>query len=542
MVPFKLSIRSACLAASVAAVLSCSKTPLAGWGSETTNGVTACVVRADGSPAAHAEVRLRPGDYLSPAAASAKPAIFTADAWTDDSGRFEITGIDAGAFRIEINDGRSALLLSCSLANNDTINLGVDTLRPYAAISGAIDSAGAPAYVRVLGLERLVRAGSDGHYALTDLPQADLDIRITINPGAPARPLEISHVKTVSGRTAAVWSSVNWPWSRRLYLNTAAAGVAADVHDFPLLVRLDSSNFDFTQTNGSMPAFRFTKEDRSSLPFEMESFSKQAKTAILRVALDTVYGNSTVQFITMSWNDSAQSRPFGARVFDTSRGYCGAWHLDEAGSGAKGGFQDATPLENSGAGGGPDSQTPFSISGIAGNGQMFDGRDDFIRVPNHRSLDFSDQLTVSFWFYYDSIQPYNARIISKDMDWDVKIASGRPQISVGGAYYSIDAPFQMKAWNHVAITLSGLSGAAVPAIYLNGRPGAALETTFPDSFNTADRDRSGDLFFGQLGDNAFFLHGALDEIWLQRSVRSAAWIALTYENQRPGGPFLENQP
>jgi hypothetical protein len=125
------------------------------------------------------------------------------------------------------------------------------------------------------------------------------------------------------------------------------------------------------------------------------------------------------------------------------------------------------------------------------------------------------------------------------MDWDVKIVSGRPQISIGGAYYSADVSFQQRAWNHVAVTLSGLSGAPVPAIYLNGRPCAVFESTFPDSFATASRNSSGDLFFGQLGDNSFYLHGAIDEIWLQRTARPAAWIALMYENQRRGGGLVD---
>jgi hypothetical protein len=537
---FKISLYIACLAAPVVVGISCSDSaPLAGWGSETTNGVAACVVHTDGSPAVGAIVRLRRSDYLTPAGTLAKPAKFEANASTDAQGRFEITGIDSGAFNIEIYDDRSALLFTCSLKGHDTMNFGIDTLRPYAAISGTIDSVAGPAYAQVFGLERLVPVGSDGQYRITDLPQGDIAIRI-ISPGAPVRPMEISHIKTFAGQTTAVSSSVNWPWSRRLYLNTTMAGVAADVDNFPLLVRLDSSNFDFMQTNGSSPSFLFVKEDQSPLPHAIESLNKQAKTAVIWVALDTIYGNSMVQYITMSWNDSAQSLPAGTKVFDTAQGYCGVWHLDEAGSGATGEFNDATVYGSNGTGGnGVAAQAPARVAGVVGSAQMFDGGNDFVQAPDHQSLDFADQMTASFWIYYDSLQPYNARIISKDMDWDVKISSGHPQISIGGAYYSTEASFQMNAWNHVAVTISGLSEVAVPTIYLNGRPGAAFENTFPDSFNTANRDFSGDLFFGQLGDNAFFLHGALDEIWLQRNTRSAAWVALLFENQRPGSGLVE---
>jgi hypothetical protein len=538
----KITLCIACLAASIVVGISCSNLEsVAGWGSETTNGVAACVVNADGSPAVGAIVHIRRSDFLTSAKTVAKSAVSEANALTDTNGNFEIFGIDSGAFYIEINDGRSALLFTCTLEDHDTMELGVDTLRPYAAISGAIDSVAGPAYVQVFGLERLVPAGPDGHFDITDLPHGDLDIRIS-NPVMPSRPMQISHIRTVAGRTTAVSSSVNWLWSRRIYLNTAATGVAADVENVPLLVRLDSSNFDFAQINGPAPAFMFVKEDRSPLPCEIGSFNGQAKSAAIWVALDTVYGNDTSQFITMSWNDSPQGQMAGAAVFDTE-GYGGVWHLDEAGSGAAGEFRDATLSGNNGTGGnGSAVQTPSLVAGIAGSAQMFDGSNDFIQVPGRQNINFDDQMTVSFWFYYDSVQPYNARIISKDMDWDIKIASGRPQISIGGAYYSIETSFQMHAWNYVTVTLSGLSGTAVPAIYINGRPGAAFENTFPDSFAVAGRNPAGDLFFGQLGDNAFFMHGAIDEIWLQRGARSAAWIALMYENQRRGSVLVENQP
>jgi hypothetical protein len=537
----KIPLCIACLAASVVVGMSCSNlAPLAGWGSETTNGVAACVVHTDGSPAVGAIVRVHRSDYLTPGTL-AKPAASDTNALTDANGRFKIMGIDSGAFHIEINDGRSALLFTCLLEDHDIINLGVDTLRPYAAISGTIDSVAGMAYVQVFGLERRVSAGPDGHYEIPDLPQGVLDIRIS-NPGMPSRPMEISHIRTVAGRATAVSSSASWPWSRRIYLNTAAAGVAADVEKFPLLVRLDSSNFDFTQATGPAPSFIFVKDDRSLLPHEIGSFNVQAKTADIWVALDTVYGNSTQQYITMSWNDSPQGPPDIA-VFDTAQGYCGVWHLDEAGSATAGEFRDATLLGNNGAGGnGNAARTPSRVAGMVGSAQMFDGGNDFIQAPGNQNLNFAVQMTTSFWFYYDSIQPYNARIISKDMDWDIKIAAGRPQISIGGAYYSIETSFQMRAWNHVTVTLSGLSGTAVPAIYINGRPGATFENTFPDSFAAASRNPAGDLFFGQLGDDAFFMHGAIDEVWLQRSARNTDWILLAYENQRRGSVLVENQP
>ena len=64
--------------------------------------------------------------------------IYSASVKTDARGRFEIDGIEPGAYDIEVSDPSAgsgqgyAILLSCSVAKSDTMNLGTDTLRPYA--------------------------------------------------------------------------------------------------------------------------------------------------------------------------------------------------------------------------------------------------------------------------------------------------------------------------------------------------------------------------------------------------------------------------
>ena len=183
----------------------CGTSPsLAGAGSETTNArVAAVICKSGGGPAAGATVRLRRSDYVTQTPALAKAAICGADALTNSQGRFEIDNIDPGSYFIEVNNGSSSVLFACSLAMHDTVNLGTDTLRPYAAIIGTIDSLTGTTYAQVYGLERLVSVSSSGRFAFTDLPQGVLNVRVAA-PGASAPAVEIANVKTTAGDTTTI--------------------------------------------------------------------------------------------------------------------------------------------------------------------------------------------------------------------------------------------------------------------------------------------------------------------------------------------------
>ena len=147
-----------------------------GSGTETTTGVSAIVFTSAGTPAAGATVRLRRSDYVSPlpSAGLGKSSIIGADALTDTNGRFEIRGIDPGLYMIEVNNGSTGVVLTCSLSVNDTLrDFGRDTLRPFGVINAVVDTAGQKAghlYAQVFGLERLVALDAAGSVIMNDIP------------------------------------------------------------------------------------------------------------------------------------------------------------------------------------------------------------------------------------------------------------------------------------------------------------------------------------------------------------------------------------
>ncbi|MDD5674301.1 MAG: DUF1349 domain-containing protein [Chitinivibrionales bacterium] len=210
----------------------CSLAPVAagpGTGSETTNGITAAIVRSNGAPAAGALVRLRRSDWATPLPALAKSAALSgADALTDSNGQFRISDVDPGAYMIEVNDGKSAaVLMACTLGTKTTADLGVDTLRSYATIIGAVDTispTGTQFFVQVSGLEKLVIVGVDGQYRLTDLPPGVFSLRIVSNAGSI--PTIVNNVWAVGGDTSVASSPLPAPWMSASIGNETPAGGA----------------------------------------------------------------------------------------------------------------------------------------------------------------------------------------------------------------------------------------------------------------------------------------------------------------------------
>ncbi|MBD3322312.1 MAG: DUF2341 domain-containing protein, partial [Chitinivibrionales bacterium] len=128
----------------------------------------------------------------------------------------------------------------------------------------------------------------------------------------------------------------NWAYSKTLYLNTTSSGanVSQDINNFPVLIRLNASNFNFLQAKGNGDDIRFSKSDnQTAISYEIERWDSANQVAEIWVKIDTVFGNSNIQNFEMYWgNASASSQSNGAAVFSSSYDYEGVWHLDEDGS------------------------------------------------------------------------------------------------------------------------------------------------------------------------------------------------------------------
>jgi hypothetical protein len=430
------------------------------------------------------------------------------------------------------------------IGNSDTINFGDDTLRPFTTIEGRIDTSGAGAgerYAQIRGLECLERVSPDGSFVLHGLPPGDLSIRIT---SASERPWtrEVSHIRTTPGDTARMELSGAWTYAKRIYFNTTKSGadIGTNQYNFPVLLRFDSTTFNFTTALSNGEDIRFIKENGTTLPFEIEEWSQTTNKGAVWVQIDTIFANSSNQYILMTWGEQGiSSASNSTAVFDTAKGFVGVWHLGETATGATGELHDATAnhLDGQGGGGALDS-LPARTPGLCGMAQEFNGHSSYIRIRDTTALHLNSSFTVSFWVYYDKKSSDNQRFISKDGDWSVKEYANRPQFTFeDSAYLVADTVLSQNCWNFVTVAAQRLDSAATATIYINGRETGVYENTLP-SFVPGTRAMDDHLYFGQQGNGAFFLYGILDEIRIQRTALSADEIKLQYESQKPGGKLI----
>lgn len=516
---------------------------------------------AGGKAPAGLTVSLRRDDYLSPfpafgkraASAPQAAALTKRDVLTDSLGRFHIDSVDTGDYLIEVGQGDSlAALYRTSLAlPRKTFALAPRTLEKNARVEGVVlFRAGTHrVFVQVYGLERMVPVDmATGRYAVS-LPPGYFTLRY-VDPErarafAKTREAVLTPGQAFSMDTVVLGDSSEpfaaWRHSSEIVLNTTPGGIgiASDLRGFPLLVRLDPSNFDFAQALPGGADIRFSKSDgKSPLPFEIEDWDASARRASLWVRLDTAYGNRAAQSLYMYWGKSdAESASNGAAVFDTSDATAGVWHLGASGGNAPGAWSDATAHGNDGTG--TSLAESSSVVGAIGGAARFAGRGQCIRIPDSPSLKLGEgSFTLSAWVQAEVLSRKHQVLAKRNPvtgDYEIQVLqNGRiaayPGPAGSGALgFEAKGPVKAGTWHHLAFVRDGNA----IALYLDGN----LNATATTNVKSVASDSS--LVLGQDGtglEEGWI--GILDEVRVHSRSLSADWLKLSHRTQAPGSMAL----
>ena len=323
-----------------------------------------------------------------------------------------------------------------------------------------------------------------------------------------------------------------WQHSGSLYILTTPEGAnlpsSAAENGFPVLVRLHRDFFDFSQARPKGEDLRFTTSTGEPLSHQMEEWDAENGTASIWLRIPTITGNSQ-QEIKLYWGQAeAASESSGAAVFNDSNGYLSVWHMngpvkDEVGT-----------LESKDAG-----TTP--TSGIIGQARHFAGRQGIFcgeMITNYPSG--SSSHSSEAWFRAD--KP-NATILA----WGNEQAQGKvvmhfrspPHVSMD-CYFSDGnvkggSTLAMSQWIHVVHTYQKGDS----RVYVNGLlDGASTNPSAPLSIKSPARMWIGGWY------NNYDFTGAIDEVRISKVARSADWVRLQFENQKPlqtlVGPVMQS--
>jgi len=320
-----------------------------------------------------------------------------------------------------------------------------------------------------------------------------------------------------AGETPAQYTG--WAHSGSFFILTTPEGAdlpaAASEDGFPLLVRLDKDFFDYKQAQAQGEDIRFAACSGAPLAYQIDEWNAAAGTACIWVRIPTIKGNAH-QEIRMFWGKAgAKSESNGAAVFNSSNGYLAVWHMDDTDKDEAGGLETK-------------DQGTTSSTGVIGKSRHF--------IPG-TGINCGEQITTfpaksnphstEIWFKCDKQADRILCWGNGEPKTMVQIMAGKPLHAIvdcyGPAGVQGKSAFPLNQWVHVFHTYEKNKS----RVYVNGRlDGLVTSHDIPFVLKSPVQ-----MFMG--GWRGYTFSGEIDEVRVSKAARSANWVKLQYENQKP---------
>lgn len=330
-------------------------------------------------------------------------------------------------------------------------------------------------------------------------------------------------------------------FSQRIILNTSPTGaeVNAHVYNFPVLIRLTDTNFDFSQARSDGSDIRFTRSENLILPFEIELWDAFEQKAAIWVKVDTIYGNNSEQSIIMHWGNTEDiPTQRDVSTFDTSDGFKGVWHLGENTETVF----DATQNHYDGIKFGNLNVA----SSVIGHGISFNGGEAYCDMGNVFNPG-SSNFTVSAWIkragsgLQTILAKSNGGEPFKEYGWSLSIGGANELhcfMANGGTTWGDTGSFHF--WSKVEELTDTTRWYFIAAvidredtinckIYIDGAE--VTDNTYGNIAGISSLENDVAIRIGAESDGGFQYTGLIDEVVISHTIRSDAWIRLCYINQ-----------
>ncbi|NQT40059.1 MAG: DUF2341 domain-containing protein, partial [Planctomycetes bacterium] len=312
-----------------------------------------------------------------------------------------------------------------------------------------------------------------------------------------------------------------WQHSGSVYVLTTPDGAnlpaTASVEGFPLLVRLNRDFFNFSEAKAHGEDIRFATGTGKPLAYQIDQWDAANGQAGIWVRIPKIQGNER-QEIKLYWGKAdAESESSGPAVFNESNGYLSVWHMndpvrDEVGT-----------LESKDTG-------TSSSSGMIGQSRRFDvGKGINCGETITAYPVGSSPHSTEAWF---KAEKPNATVLA----WGNEQAQGKvmlqffspPHMKIecyfSGADVRGDSTLATSQWIHVIHAFKNGDS----KVYVNGvLDGVSSSAGAPLSIKSPARMYIGGWY------NNYRFNGDIDEVRISKVTRSADWVKLQYENQKP---------
>ena len=329
---------------------------------------------------------------------------------------------------------------------------------------------------------------------------------------------------TSSSETRYFRRTTNPAWPYRLPVTIGYTNVTGTLTNFPVLINITNSSLQqHAQTNGN--DILFTASDGvTKLAHEIESYSKTNGALVAWVNVPLLSSTSNTILYLYYGNASAASQQNVTGTWDSN--FKGVWHFNNS-------LTDSTTNGNIGS-----NTLTVNAVGKMSNGRAFVRSNGIAFITVSGLMGSSSNLTLSAWINLNSLDSSGAEFISLGDHAVLR----QDNTGIVGSFYNgstwLTTPsttnFVGMGWRHVAFTLD--NGGHSQLLYVDGVQIASSTYTNAISYGGY---LGTNTIIGKHGNGAtgFSFDGAMDEVRVSSTPRSAGWIATERNNQNSPASF-----
>jgi hypothetical protein len=366
---------------------------------------------------------------------------------------------------------------------------------------------------------------SHNAFALSTWVQSDWSGGIgsfTTNQYSSASNVTTSTSNQVTLNQTNNWGSLysSWKYRQTITFNNTSAnlGVTPDtLINFPVLVELTSSNFNFSHAQSAGQDIRFSASDGNTpLNYQIESWNSTTDKAYIWVNVPEIDADTSTNNIYMYYGKSSATDAQNKTGVWNS-GYAGVWHLNEA----SGNNSDSTINNNTGGVlGNPTRLT----TGVFGNAMDYVNSNDMDSITNISVSNVS--YAIEGWFYYPLVaSPSGWRTLTRGNNDHQLLLNSSNQLgsydNAGGRawiYSGYTIASLTTGWHYIAVVGNNTNNTS--AFYIDGLQVGTINWKSNDSIS----------YFGNY-QGAGQEWGSLDEFRISTTLRDSGWIAASYKSE-----------
>lgn len=315
---------------------------------------------------------------------------------------------------------------------------------------------------------------------------------------------------------AAAWWDNGWAYRKAITVDTATAQIGTAEKRFPVLLRLDSSNFHFEDAKPDGSDLRIVgADDKTPLAYHVESFDPKIGLAMVWVDLPDLPANGQAKLFLYYGNKTAQGGASAPKTFDAT--YRAVFHF---GGNTSDATANATPAQG----------TVGYAAGAIGQAAKFTGTPLSIAASPATAVNPAGGFTFETWAKPEAAGPAAApqggaapapaadATLYKANGLVIGLAAGVPFVEIGGKRAAATAP--ITDWAQLTVS----ADAKGATLYVNGASAATLVAPLPALTGAAT---IGEGFTGEL-----------DETRLSSTARDASWAQAAFASQGRGGKLV----